>query len=86
MEAGGITEKGRRDGEREETTRKWKGMRWTEREQTGRANQRKRAVRRSDRKEDSIIRHQQSYLIAIGFSLPKASAGFMKIVFIRRLL
>lgn len=36
-------------------------------------------IRRSDRREDSITRHQQpgAYLVAIGFSLPKASPGFI---------
>lgn len=39
-------------------------------------------VRRSDRREDSITRHQQprAYLVAIGFSLPKASPALYQIV------
>lgn len=37
---------------------------------------------RSDRREDSITRHQQpgAYLVAIGFSLPKASPALYQIV------
>lgn len=41
---------------------------------------------RSDRREDSITRHQQlgAYLVAIGFSLPKASPALYQIVHSRR--
>lgn len=49
------------------------------RETKGRTKRGQGWIRRSDRREDSITRHQQpgAYLIAIGFSLPKASPGFI---------
>lgn len=52
---------------------------WTGGWMKGRTKRGRGWIRRSDRREDSITRHQQpgAYLVAIGFSLPKASPGFI---------
>jgi len=82
MEAGGITEEGTGGGKKRDDGRAERGE--TDGTGTDRKSKSEGMVRRSDRREDSITRHRQPYLIAIGFSLPKACAGFIKIVFIRR--